>query len=38
METVLSGYAWLERDDIRVCLDCAHRVISHERIELEPSR
>ena len=38
VETVLSGYPWLEREDIRACLAFAHRVIGHERVELEPSR
>lgn len=32
-ETLLSGYTWLERDDILACLAYAHRVVEHERIE-----
>lgn len=39
-ETLLSGYPWLEREDILACLAYAHRVVEHERIEpllLEPA-
>ncbi len=32
-ETIVSGYPWLERDDIRACLLYAHCLVSHERIE-----
>lgn len=32
-ETLLSGYPWLEKDDILACLAYAHRVVEHERIE-----
>lgn len=32
-ETILEGYPWLERDDIRACLAYAHRLVGHERIE-----
>jgi uncharacterized protein (DUF433 family) len=32
-ETILEGYPWLERDDIRACLAYAHRLGGHERIE-----
>jgi uncharacterized protein (DUF433 family) len=32
-ETILTGYAWLEPDDIRACLVYARRVVGHERIE-----
>lgn len=32
-ETLLSGYPWLEREDILACLAYAHRVVEHERIE-----
>jgi uncharacterized protein (DUF433 family) len=32
-ETILAGYAWLEPDDIRACLACAHRLVAHERVE-----
>lgn len=33
VETVLSGYPWLERDDVRACIAYAHRLVEHERIE-----
>ncbi len=32
-ETILSGYPWLEAEDIQACLIYAHRLVSHERIE-----
>ena len=32
-ETILSGYAWLEREDVLACLAYARRVVGHERIE-----
>jgi uncharacterized protein (DUF433 family) len=32
-ETILSGYAWLERGDVLACLAYARRVVGHERIE-----
>ena len=32
-ENILEGYPWLERDDIRACLEYAHRLVGHERIE-----
>jgi uncharacterized protein (DUF433 family) len=32
-ETILEGYPWLERDDIRACLVYARRLVGHERIE-----
>lgn len=32
-ETVLAGYPWLERDDIRACLAYARRLVGHERVE-----
>lgn len=32
-ETILEGYPWLERDDIRACLAYARRRIANERIE-----
>ena len=31
-ETVLSGYRWLEADDIRACLVYARRLVGHERV------
>ncbi|MSQ06402.1 MAG: DUF433 domain-containing protein [Dehalococcoidia bacterium] len=33
-DTILSGYAWLEPEDIQACLVYAHRMVGHERIEL----
>lgn len=33
VETILAGYPWLERDDIRACLVYAHRLVGHERVE-----
>ncbi|PKB63534.1 MAG: hypothetical protein BZY80_07160 [SAR202 cluster bacterium Io17-Chloro-G2] len=32
-EAILSGYPWLEREDIQACLVYARRVIGRERIE-----
>ncbi len=32
-DTLLAGYAWLERDDILACLAYAHRMVEHERVE-----
>ena len=32
-ETILSGYSWLEPQDIQACLVYARRVVGHERIE-----
>jgi uncharacterized protein (DUF433 family) len=31
--TLLEGYAWLEREDILACLAYAHRMVEHERVE-----
>ncbi len=33
-ETILKGFSWLEAEDIQACLLYAHKMISHERIEL----
>ena len=33
VETLLEGYPWLEREDVRACLAYARRVIGHERVE-----
>ncbi len=33
-ETILAGYDWMEPQDIQACLLYAHRMVSHERIEL----
>lgn len=32
-DTVLEGYPWLERKDIRACLLYAQRVVGHERVD-----
>ena len=32
-ETILEGYAWLEREDIQACLVYARRHVGQERIE-----
>ncbi|WP_295430383.1 DUF433 domain-containing protein [uncultured Thiodictyon sp.] len=32
-DTLLEGYAWLEREDILACLAYAHRMVEHERVE-----
>jgi uncharacterized protein (DUF433 family) len=32
-ETILSGYPWLEAEDIQACLIYARRLVGHERIE-----
>lgn len=34
VETILKGYDWLEPADIQACLLYAHKLVSHERIEL----
>jgi uncharacterized protein (DUF433 family) len=33
METLLQGYPWLQREDILACLEYAHRLVEHERVE-----
>ena len=35
-ETILSGYPWLEKEDIQACLVYAHRLVAHERVEFTP--
>lgn len=35
-ETILAGYPRLDPEDIQACLAYAHRLVSHERIELAP--
>ena len=32
-ETILSGYPWLEPEDIQACLIYARRLVGHERVE-----
>ena len=39
-ETILSGYPWLELEDIQACLVYARRLVGHERVEpllMEPA-
>lgn len=36
-DTILKGYDWLEMEDIQACLVYAHKLVSHERIELLPA-
>ncbi len=36
-ETILNGFDWMEMADIQACLLYAHRMVSHERIELRPA-
>ena len=31
-ETILSGYPWLEVEDVRACLVYARRLVRHERV------
>jgi uncharacterized protein (DUF433 family) len=38
VETILAGYPWLEREDVRACLLYAARLVGHERIEPELPR
>jgi uncharacterized protein (DUF433 family) len=33
VETIVSGYPWLETDDVRACLVYARRLVAHERFE-----
>lgn len=32
-KTILAGYPWLEKEDIRACLVYARRLVGHERVE-----
>lgn len=32
-DTILAGYPWLQHEDILACLEYAHRLLGHERIE-----
>lgn len=36
--TILSGYPWLEAEDIQACLAYASLLARHERIELIPAQ
>jgi uncharacterized protein (DUF433 family) len=33
VETILSGYPWLVREDVLACIAYAHRLVEHERVE-----
>ena len=33
VETILSGYPWLESEDVQACLVYARRLVGHERVE-----
>ncbi len=33
VETLLAGYAWLEREDVLACLAYARRLVGHEHVE-----
>jgi len=33
-ELILSGYPWMEKEDIQACMAYAHRMVGHERVEL----
>ena len=33
IETILQGYPWMEREDVLACLEYAHRLVEHERVE-----
>ena len=33
VETILEGYPWLEKEDVLACLEYAHRLVGHERVE-----
>ncbi len=35
-ETILSGYPWLEREDIQACILYARQLVAHERVEPLP--
>ena len=36
-DTILSGYPWMEPEDIQACLVYASLLARHERIELMPA-
>lgn len=38
VDTILEGYAWLEREDVQACLAYARRLVGHERVEPALSR
>lgn len=36
-DTILKGYPWLEREDVLACIEYAHCIVGHERIEPMPA-
>ena len=32
-ETILEGYPWMDRKDVLACIEYAHRMVEHERVE-----
>ena len=32
-DLILSGYPWMEKEDIQACMAYAHRMVGHERVE-----
>ena len=34
IEVILSGYPWMEREDVLACLAYARRLVGHERVDL----
>lgn len=32
-DLILSGYPWMEKEDIHACMAYAHRMVGHERVE-----
>jgi len=33
-EVILNGYPWLTHEDVQACLLYAHRLVSHERLDM----
>jgi len=33
IDTIVEGYAWMEREDVLGCIEYARRLVGHERIE-----
>lgn len=33
-ETIVSGYSWLERENVLACVEYARRLVAHERVLL----
>jgi uncharacterized protein (DUF433 family) len=33
IDTIVDGYAWMEREDVLACIEYARRLVGHERIE-----